>query len=115
MSKIKLSEINTSAGKDWDKQQTKENTQKIHLQLNDLQNLLYAENKHSVLVIIQSMDTSGKDGAIKNVFGTLIQQGVGVKSYKSPESEDLRHDFLWRIHQNTTPKGFIQICKERKR
>ena len=109
MSKIKLSEISTRAGKDFDKQKTKEKTEKILLQLNDLQNLLYAESKHAVLVIIQGMDASGKDGTIKNVFGKLNPQGVAVRSFKTPVPEELRHDFLWRIHHDTPPKGYIQI------
>src|SRR6478672_8570326 len=109
MSKIKLSEISTRAGKDFDKQKTKEKTQKIILQINELQNLLYAENKHSLLVVIQGMDASGKDGLIKNVFGKLNVQGVDVKSFKAPEAEELSHDFLWRIHKSTPGKGMIQI------
>jgi PPK2 family polyphosphate:nucleotide phosphotransferase len=109
MSKIKLSEISTRAGKDFDKQKTKEKTQKIILQINELQNLLYAENKHSLLVVIQGMDASGKDGLIKNVFGKLNVQGVDVKSFKAPEAEELSHDFLWRIHKSTPAKGMIQI------
>jgi PPK2 family polyphosphate:nucleotide phosphotransferase len=109
MSKIKLSEIGTRAGKEFDKQKTKEKTQKILLQLNDLQNLLYAESKHAVLVIIQGMDASGKDGAIKNVFGKLNPQGVQVKSYKAPGPEEIKRDFLWRIHPNAPSRGMIQI------
>ena len=109
MSKIKLGEISTRADKDFDKLKTKEKTQKIILQLNDLQNLLYAESKHSLLVVIQGMDASGKDGAIKNVFGKLNVQGVAVKSYKEPVAEELTHDFLWRIHQVVPSKGMIQV------
>jgi PPK2 family polyphosphate:nucleotide phosphotransferase len=55
------------------------------------------------------MDASGKDGAIKNVFGTLNPQGVAVRSYKAPSQEELSHDFLWRIHQHAPAKGMIQV------
>ena len=77
--------------------------------MDDLQNLLYAESKHSLLVIIQGMDASGKDGAIRNVFGKLNPQGVQVKSFKVPTDEEAAHDFLWRIHQHTPKKGMIEI------
>lgn len=109
MADIKLSQISTRADKDLDKKQTKEKTQKILAELDELQNLLYAEGKHSLLIVIQGMDASGKDGAIRNVFGYLNPQGVTVKSYKAPTPEELSHDFLWRIHQHSPPKGMIQI------
>jgi PPK2 family polyphosphate:nucleotide phosphotransferase len=109
MAKLKLKEIDTRAPKDVDKQETKEKLAKILWELDELQNLLYAESKHTVLVIIQGMDASGKDGTVRNVFGKLNPQGVLVKSFKTPTAEELAHDFLWRIHAHTPPKGFIQI------
>ncbi len=109
MNKIKLKEISTRAPKDLDKESTKQKTQKILEELDDLQNLLYAEAKHSILVIIQGMDGSGKDGVIRNVFGKLNPQGVTVKSFKAPTVEELSHDFLWRVHSATPPKGIIQL------
>ncbi|MEJ7681561.1 MAG: PPK2 family polyphosphate kinase [Segetibacter sp.] len=105
----KLSEISTRAPKDFDKVKTREKTALLLQELDELQNLLFAEAKHSVLVVIQGMDASGKDGAIKNVFGTLNPQGVAVKSYKAPTQEELSHDFLWRIHQHAPAKGMIQV------
>ena len=109
MPQIKLSKISTKAPKSFDKQKTKEKTAKLLDELDDLQNLLFAENKHSVLVVIQGMDASGKDGAVRNVFGHLNPQGVMVKSFKAPTAEELAHDFLWRIHQHAPAKGVIQI------
>lgn len=109
MPKIKLADIDTRAPKDWDKQETKEKTGKIIEELNELQNLLYAEGKHSVLVVIQGMDGSGKDGVIRNVLGNMNPQGVTVQSFKTPTSEELAHDFLWRIHQHSPAKGMIQV------
>ncbi|MGC4035674.1 MAG: polyphosphate kinase [Chitinophagaceae bacterium] len=109
MGKIKLSEISTRAPKDLDKDKTKKKTQEIVDDLNELQNLLYAENKHSLLVVIQGMDASGKDGVIRNVFGKLNPQGVTVKSFKAPTAEELSHDFLWRVHSHTPAKGMIQL------
>lgn len=109
MQDIKLSQISTKADKELDKKKTKEKTAKLLEELNELQNLMYAENKHSILVVIQGMDASGKDGVIRNVFGHLNPQGVTVKSYKAPTPEELSHDFLWRIHQHAPAKGMIQI------
>jgi PPK2 family polyphosphate:nucleotide phosphotransferase len=109
MSQIQLSKISTRAPKSFDKETTKAATAKIIEELDDLQNLLFAENKHSVLVVIQGMDASGKDGVVRNIFGKLNPQGVLVKSYKAPTVEELSHDFLWRIHQHAPAKGTIQI------
>src|SRR4051812_10386353 len=109
MAKIKLADIDTRAPKDFDKQETKEKNIKLQEELDDLQNLLYAEGKHAILVVIQGMDASGKDGVIRNVFGKLNPQGVLVKSYKAPSAEELAHDFLWRIHNHAPAKGMIQI------
>lgn len=109
MEKILLSEISTRGPKDLDKKETKEKLEKILVELDELQNLLFAENKHSVLVVIQGMDGSGKDGVIRNVFTNMNPQGVNVKSYKAPTPEELSHDFLWRIHQYAPSKGMIQV------
>jgi len=109
MSKIKLKDISTRAPKTMDKNETKEKTEEILTALDDLQNLLYAESKHSILVIIQAMDAAGKDGVIRNVFGDLNPQGVTVKSFKAPTAEELSHDFLWRVHSHAPAKGMIQV------
>lgn len=104
-----LSTISTKAPKEFDKKATKDLTLALLEELNELQNLLYAENKHSVLVVLQGMDASGKDGVIRKVFGQLNPQGVKVQSFKVPTEEELAHDFLWRIHQHTPARGMIQI------
>lgn len=104
-----LNHIDTRAPKDLDKEKTKDKTLVILKELNELQNLMYAEGKHALLVILQGIDASGKDGVIRNVFGSLNPQGVMVKSFKSPTPDELSRDFLWRIHSNTPPKGMIQI------
>lgn len=109
MSRIKLKDIDTRAPKQFDKDKTKKELAEILAKLDDLQNLLYAESRHSLLVVIQGMDASGKDGAIRNVFGKLNPQGVQVKSFKVPTAEEAAHDFLWRVHQHAPQKGIIQI------
>jgi len=109
MNHIKLSDIDTRAPKHLDKKETKDKLRKLLEDLDEQQNLLYAESKHSILVVIQGMDASGKDGLTKHVFGSMNPQGVVVKSYKAPTPEELSHDFLWRIHQHSPAKGMIQI------
>jgi PPK2 family polyphosphate:nucleotide phosphotransferase len=109
MAKIKLSDIDTRAPKSFDKLATKEKNIKILEELDELQNLLFAESKYAVLIIIQGMDASGKDGVVRNVFGKLNPQGVMVKSFKAPTTEELSHDFLWRVHSHAPAKGVIQL------
>jgi PPK2 family polyphosphate:nucleotide phosphotransferase len=109
MGKIKLSKISTRAPKDLGKNEIKEKFEKILSELDELQNLLYAEGKHSILVILQGMDGSGKDGVIRNVFGHLNSQGVTVKSFKTPTPEESSHDFLWRVHASVPAKGMMQL------
>jgi PPK2 family polyphosphate:nucleotide phosphotransferase len=104
-----LSEISTKAPDQFDKKETKKETEELLEELDSLQYLLYAEAKHAVLVILQGPDASGKDGAIRKVFGHLNPQGVRVQSFKEPTPVELAHDFLWRVHQYAPPKGVIQI------
>ncbi len=104
-----LKDISTRAPKELNKQDVKAKTAAIIAELDDLQNLLYAESKHSLLIILQGMDASGKDGVIKNVMGQINPQGVKVKSFKAPTEEELSHDFLWRIHTHAPAKGMIQV------
>jgi PPK2 family polyphosphate:nucleotide phosphotransferase len=105
----RLNEIDTKAPKDLDKKQTKEATEGLLKELNELQNLLYAESKHAVLVILQGMDASGKDGLIRNVFGQLNPLGVRAQPFRAPSEEELSHDFLWRIHRHAPAKGMMHI------
>ncbi len=109
MKKIKLHDIDTRAPHDMDKEGVKEELHDILADLDDLQNLLYAEHKHSILIVVQGMDASGKDGLTRDVFTSMNPQGVNVTSYKVPTAEELEHDFLWRIHHHVPAKGMIQI------
>jgi PPK2 family polyphosphate:nucleotide phosphotransferase len=104
-----LDKISTKAPKEFEKQQTKEETLELVQELNQLQNVLYAESKHSVLIILQGIDASGKDGAIKKVLGQMNPMGVVVTSFKTPTEEELKHDFLWRVHQHAPAKGMIAV------
>lgn len=77
--------------------------------IGELQNVLYASHTRSLLVVIQGMDASGKDGAIRNVFAGINPMGILVISFKKPTEEELDYDFLWRIHKNVPPIGMIHV------
>ena len=77
--------------------------------LDQLQERLYANGSRALLLILQGMDTSGKDGTIKHVMSGVNPQGCRVASFKAPSEKELEHDFLWRVHQEVPPKGYIGI------
>ncbi len=91
------------------KEDAADETERNLKRLAKLQEVLYAQEKHSVLIVLQAMDTGGKDGAIEHVFKSVNPQGCTVTSFKVPTSLELRHDFLWRIHQAVPPRGMIGI------
>ncbi|GAB2864823.1 polyphosphate kinase 2 family protein [Hymenobacter ruber] len=82
---------------------------KLRQRLSELQELLYAEHSRSLLIVLQAMDTGGKDGAIQNLLTGVNPAGVQVATFKAPTSEELKHDFLWRIHAQTPKKGHIGV------
>jgi len=83
--------------------------QQILEEIQELQKILYAQNKHRILVVIQAMDTGGKDGCIKSVFSGIDPQGIHVQPFKKPSEEELAHDFLWRVHQVVPRNGQLTI------
>lgn len=105
----RLAAIPTKAPKDIEKREAKEQTEGLLEELSELQNLLYAEGKHALLIVLQGMDASGKDGVIRKVFSRMNPQGVRVQSFKVPTDEEAAHDFLWRIHLHAPARGMIQI------
>ena len=109
--KIKLSnwDPDDNAAFDGDKDSAEERLDELSKKLEDLQELLFAERQHKVLVVLQGMDTSGKDGVIRHVFEGVNPQGVHVASFKVPTPEELDHDYLWRVHKQTPGKGEIVI------
>lgn len=91
------------------KSEARDLLRELNGEIEALQEQLYAEGKHRVLVIIQAMDTGGKDGTIRAVFEGVNPQGVRVASFKVPTPIEMAHDYLWRIHQQTPGKGEIVI------
>jgi PPK2 family polyphosphate:nucleotide phosphotransferase len=92
-----------------DKKEAVDDLQKNVLRLAELQDILYAQNIHALLIIFQAMDAAGKDGAIKHVMSGLNPQGCQVFSFKQPSSEELDHDYLWRCAKSTPERGRLGI------
>ncbi len=92
-----------------DKEQGRLAMEQLNKRLEELQEVLFAEHKHKVLIVLQAMDTGGKDGAIRHVFEGVNPQGTRVANFKEPTSEELDHDFLWRIHKQVPEKGELVI------
>jgi PPK2 family polyphosphate:nucleotide phosphotransferase len=92
-----------------DKKDAVEKIEELRLSLEKLQELLYAEHKHKLLIVLQGVDTSGKDSTIRAVFSGVNPQGVRVHSFKQPTPEEKDHDFLWRVHKQVPQNGEIVI------
>jgi PPK2 family polyphosphate:nucleotide phosphotransferase len=92
-----------------DKDKAKAQTAEDAVAIDDLQNRLFAEGKRALLVVLQGIDCSGKDGTVRAVFNTCGPIGVQLSSFKAPSDEELSHDYLWRVHKLTPPKGMIGI------
>ncbi len=109
--KIKLKDYDPNDSKlfEGNKKDGKEALQKLNAELETLQEEFYAEGKHRLLIVLQAMDTGGKDGVIRAVFEGVNPQGVKVASFKTPTSVELAHDYLWRVHQQTPGKGEMVI------
>ena len=109
--KIDLSKLDPNDGKAFkgDKEKGLKALSKLNAELQVLQELLYAEQKHKVLIVLQAMDTGGKDGTIRRVFDGVNPQGVKVASFKVPTAEELAHDFLWRVHKVAPGAGEMVI------
>ncbi len=107
--KLKLQDFDPRFHDDLDKDETKLETAKLQQRLKELQTMLFADKSQALLIVLQAMDAGGKDGTIKHVFTGVNPQGVKVTGFKQPTSEELAHDFLWRIHQHTPEKGYIGI------
>jgi PPK2 family polyphosphate:nucleotide phosphotransferase len=93
------------ASKSEAKAKRKRNTERLQ----ELQEVMWAEGKHALLIVLQAMDAGGKDGTIKHVMSGVNPQGCRVTSFKVPSKEELAHDYLWRIHKATPRRGYIGI------
>jgi PPK2 family polyphosphate:nucleotide phosphotransferase len=96
------------AGKD-DKDEGQTALATLQTEMADLQDKLYASRKGAILLVLQGMDTSGKDGTIRRIFSTVSPQGITTHAFKQPTAEELAHDFLWRAHLRTPERGYIAV------
>lgn len=106
---VSLSDYPTDKLEHLDRKAIETESAELETRLAHQQDLLYGAATQSVLIVLQGMDTSGKDGTIKHVMSAINPTGCHVWSFKAPSAEELAHDFLWRIHQRTPPRGMMAI------
>ena len=108
--RISLAQVDPDESERYDrKRDVKDELEKQRRRIRDLQARLYAERRQSLLIVLQAMDTGGKDGTVRGVFEGVNPQGCQVWSFKTPSAEELDHDFLWRYHNKTPARGMITI------
>jgi PPK2 family polyphosphate:nucleotide phosphotransferase len=107
---VKLSRLSTAQTGGFDSHTAAEAVLVAHReQLAKLQDVFYASQRKALLIVLQGMDTAGKDGTISHIFSGVNPQGCDVAAFKVPSSIEARHDFLWRVHAQVPPRGMIQI------
>jgi PPK2 family polyphosphate:nucleotide phosphotransferase len=109
MAKLKLSKVSTTPPKSVCREEAEAEFQQLGEELFELQELLWGARSHSVLLVLQGRDTAGKDGTIKRVLGYLNPRGVDISSFGVPTEDELRHDYLWRVHQHSPAKGTVAV------
>ena len=108
-SRFRLRHFNPGYHEGLDKDKTREKTDKLCEQIGELQHLLYANRTHSLVLLFQGMDTSGKDGAAKRVLMHVTPSGVETSNFKVPSAEEMAHDYLWRIHKALPRFGDVGV------
>ena len=108
-SRVSLREMDSSEDFGLNRENGEANLAKDLERLEELQYKFYAESSRAILIVLQGIDTAGKDGTIRKVMSAFNPQGVYVKSFKVPAGQETQHDFLWRVHAACPPKGFIGI------
>ena len=106
---IKLNDIPTTAPEELRKKVIKNETLKLAAEIGEYQHRMYAEGKQALLVVLQGMDASGKDGVVKNVFSHCNPTGIDIYGFKKPTETEMNHDFLWRVHAKAPEKGQIMV------
>jgi PPK2 family polyphosphate:nucleotide phosphotransferase len=107
--KVKLADYDPADTAGLDKEAGKGRFAELNAELDGLQEQLYAAGAQAVLIVLQGMDTAGKDGAIRHVLQNVDPQGCRVESFKVPTEEELAHDFLWRVHKVAPRRGMIGV------
>lgn len=109
MPHIKIKDLPTQPPKGTDEKKIRKESKDLYKEIGQLHEILVAQKKHSLLVVFQGMDATGKDGSTENVFSRCSPIGLDVKAFKKPTEEEFAHDFLWRIHKEVPAKGEIKI------
>jgi PPK2 family polyphosphate:nucleotide phosphotransferase len=104
-----LEKHSTVAPESWDKEKIKAENKELIAKIAELQRVLYADGSKSILLILQGVDASGKDGTVRRIFSAVNPLGCRVYGFKKPTEEEYSHDFLWRVHKVTPAKGMIHI------
>lgn len=104
-----LKNISTLPPKEATKKECKKALSEYHQKLFKLQNVFYADGRYGLLVILQGIDTSGKDGTIRHVMACMNPMGIHVKSFKAPTDEERKHDFLWRVYPHIPKRSMLQV------
>lgn len=109
--KVRLSDYSSEGDMELvgDKERGTAQLERVKTDLRQLQRMLYAERKHRLLIVLQGMDGSGKDGTVRNVFSGIDPHGLRVVSFKSPTPEELDYDFLWRVHKEVPARGELVV------
>jgi PPK2 family polyphosphate:nucleotide phosphotransferase len=108
-SKPKIEELDTRGDGRLSRKKAEAELEALTAEIDELQELMYGAGTHSLLVVLQGMDTSGKDGTIRTVFSRVSPLGSYVHGFKLPTEEELGHDFLWRVHRVTPQRGMIGV------
>lgn len=108
-SRIDLDKFDAQRTHGWKREDAEAHQAEQEARLTELQERLWAEGKRSLLIVLQGIDAAGKDGTIRKVMDAFNPQGCVVTGFKAPSAEELRHDYLWRVHQHTPGKGTVAI------
>ncbi len=107
--RVELKDADAGRDHGWDEQRARDESARLAAELAELQYKLYADGRYGVLVVLQAIDGGGKDSTIRHVFSAFNPQGCSVRAFKAPSAEELRHDYLWRIHQHVPARGEIVV------
>jgi PPK2 family polyphosphate:nucleotide phosphotransferase len=107
--RMQLKEDNAREAHGWEKQEALLAVEENRKRLSDLQYQLYADGRFGMLVVLQATDGGGKDSTVRDIFTSMNPQGCSVTSFKAPSAEELKHDYLWRIHQHVPSRGEVGV------
>ena len=107
--RFRLKEASAGHTHGWEESNAVAESARLSKKLEELQFKLYADGSHAVLIVLQAIDGGGKDGTIRHALSSFNPQGCTVHSFKQPSTEELRHDYLWRVHAHVPPRGEIAI------